>query len=115
MKKKIIPFVLLIFLSLNSFSTKISSTNVSYLALNKTKNFNFQKELFIVTADTVAIYKGPGSKYDQVGSLNKGDKVNVISKKFGSWYAIESNEIKGFLEKKFLKNINSENTKSIEN
>ena len=51
-----------------------------------------------VTADTLNIRKGPGTKYDSVGKVYKGDKVTILETD-GNWGKIE----KGWISLKYVK------------
>lgn len=48
-----------------------------------------------VTADSLLIRSGPGTQYQMIGSLYKGNKVTVNSK-VGNWYSITYGSINGY-------------------
>ncbi|WP_246483983.1 N-acetylmuramoyl-L-alanine amidase [Heyndrickxia vini] len=56
----------------------------------------------IVTATTLNVRSGPGTKYKTVGQLKKNKKVNIYEIK-GNWVYIIDGKLKGYVSKTYLK------------
>ncbi|WP_349407988.1 SH3 domain-containing protein [Pseudalkalibacillus sp. SCS-8] len=56
-----------------------------------------------VSATSLNIRSGPGTNHSVVGSLRKGDKVDVLQRKEG-WSQIQYNQLKGWVAERYLTN-----------
>lgn len=54
-----------------------------------------------VTADTLNVRSGPGTGYDRVGTLKKGDQVTILEETEG-WYKISSGDLTGYVSADYI-------------
>ena len=55
-----------------------------------------------VTASSLNVRTGPGTKYSRVGLLYRGAKVSITGES-GSWYKIKSGSLSGYVSKSYIK------------
>ena len=55
-----------------------------------------------VTASSLNVRTGPGTKYSRVGLLYRGAKVTITGES-GSWYQIKSGSLSGYVSKSYIK------------
>ena len=65
------------------------------------------KTTYAILTDNDSIYLGPDLDYDKVCDLNKGEKVELISKSIDDWYIVRYKDNYGFTKKE---NLNLDNT-----
>lgn len=65
----------------------------------------------VVNTKSLNIRKGAGTKYSKIGSLSKGDKVQVEGKTSSGWYRIKYKKTYGYVSAKYIK-ITSTNSSS---
>lgn len=70
-------------------STKHSSTDLTQASTTKEHPSKQTSTTHTITANQVLIRTGPSTRYRQIGSLNKGDTVQVMQQKSG-WCKIQS-------------------------
>ena len=56
-----------------------------------------QDELYFVSVETSFIRSGPGTNYNVVAELTKGNQVTLISEDFGDWWTVEYKSLNGFI------------------
>ncbi|WP_274653175.1 N-acetylmuramoyl-L-alanine amidase [Paenibacillus humicola] len=56
----------------------------------------------VVTGDSVRIRKGPGTSYDMIGSLSKGDKVNLLDSKSGWFKVLTESRVEGWMSGQYI-------------
>ena len=61
-----------------------------------------EKKTVSITASSLNIRSGPGTKYDIIGAVKKGKTVTVVGTN-GDWYKIEYNGKDGYINKKYTK------------
>lgn len=65
----------------------------------------------VVNTKSLNIRKGAGTKYSKIGSLSKGDKVQIEGKTSSEWYRIKYKKNYGYVSAKYIK-ITSTNSSS---
>ena len=55
----------------------------------------------VVNTKSLNIRKGAGTKYSKIGSLSKGDKVQVEGKTSSGWYRIKYKKTYGYVSAKY--------------
>ena len=57
----------------------------------------------IVTAESLNIRSGAGATYSKIGTLSKGDKVEIVEKLQNGWYKIKYDRGCGYVSGKYIK------------
>jgi N-acetylmuramoyl-L-alanine amidase len=75
------------------------------LASNFSSKAEAQSEVVIIDTDRLNIRSGPGLSYGVISTLNKNDKVSILSNQ-GDWYEIKFKDKKGWVAKWYTINDN---------
>ncbi len=74
-----------------------SATDISFANIENKRNEQFRNfDYRIITGNSVNFRKGAGTKYDSIGKLNKGYKVQYLES-IGSWVKVKYNSTEGFV------------------
>lgn len=57
----------------------------------------------MITTNSLNVRAGAGTNYNIIGSLSKGNKVEIVEKNIGDWYKIKYNDGIGFVSKSYVK------------
>ncbi|MEZ5003446.1 MAG: SH3 domain-containing protein [Chitinophagales bacterium] len=57
---------------------------------------------YTVGSETLNMRSGPGENYTVIAKLEKGLKVEIISKEYGVWWSVECQGISGFVHSNYL-------------
>ena len=55
----------------------------------------------VINANSLNVRKGPSTSFDIIGTLNGGDKVNIVGKS-NDWYKIEYNGVYGYVSGSYI-------------
>ncbi|GAA0105426.1 C40 family peptidase [Paraclostridium sordellii] len=78
------------------------STGVSFANGNNEGNLQIKSvDHRVVTGNSVNFRKGPGTNYNSIGKLNKGDRVEYLET-VGSWIKVKYNSTEGFVHSNYI-------------
>ncbi|CEQ09393.1 cell wall hydrolase; phosphatase-associated protein [[Clostridium] sordellii] len=79
-----------------------TSTGVSFANGNNEGNLQIKSvDHRVVTGNSVNFRKGPGTNYNSIGKLNKGDRVEYLET-VGSWIKVKHNSNEGFVHSNYI-------------
>ncbi|MFR6017816.1 MAG: SH3 domain-containing protein [Paraclostridium sordellii] len=79
-----------------------TSTGVSFANGNNEGNLQIKSvDHRVVTGNSVNFRKGPGTNYNSIGKLNKGDRVEYLET-VGSWIKVKHNSNEGFVYSNYI-------------
>ncbi|CEN92519.1 MAG: SH3 domain-containing protein [Paeniclostridium sp.] len=79
-----------------------TSTGVSFANGNNEGNLQIKSvDHRVVTGNSVNFRKGPGTNYNSIGKLNKGDRVEYLET-VGSWIKVKYNSNEGFVHSNYI-------------
>ena len=79
-----------------------TSTGVSFANGNNEGNLQIKSvDHRVVTGNSVNFRKGPGTNYNSIGKLNKGDRVEYLET-VGSWIKVKYNSTEGFVHSNYI-------------
>ncbi|CEP79537.1 SH3 domain-containing protein [Paraclostridium sordellii] len=79
-----------------------ASTGVSFANGNNEGNLQIKSvDHRVVTGNSVNFRKGPGTNYNSIGKLNKGDRVEYLET-VGSWIKVKYNSTEGFVHSNYI-------------
>ncbi|CEO26518.1 C40 family peptidase [Paraclostridium sordellii] len=79
-----------------------TSTGVSFANGNNEGNLQIKSvDHRVVTGNSVNFRKGPGTNYNSIGKLNKGDRVEYLET-VGSWIKVKHNSNEGFIHSNYI-------------
>ena len=79
-----------------------TSTVVSFANGNNEGNLQIKSvDHRVVTGNSVNFRKGPGTNYNSIGKLNKGDRVEYLET-VGSWIKVKHNSNEGFVHSNYI-------------
>ncbi|CEQ18650.1 C40 family peptidase [Paraclostridium sordellii] len=79
-----------------------TSTGVSFANGNNEGNLQIKSvDHRVVTGNRVNFRKGPGTNYNSIGKLNKGDRVEYLET-VGSWIKVKHNSNEGFVHSNYI-------------
>ena len=79
-----------------------TSTGVSFANGNNKGNLQIKSvDHRVVTGNSVNFRKGPGTNYNSIGKLNKGDRVEYLET-VGSWIKVKHNSNEGFVHSNYI-------------
>lgn len=80
-----------------NYKNGIGYCSASYLKKVETSTSTPSTKQMIVKVDDLSVRNGAGTNYTKLGSLNKGDKVTVVSELSNGWVKIEFNNGYGYV------------------
>ena len=80
-----------------NYKNGIGYCSASYLKKVETSTSTPSTKQMIVKVDDLSVRNGAGTNYTKLGSLNKGDKVTVVSELSNGWVKIEFNNGHGYV------------------
>ena len=77
-------------------------TSIAALLIASTLSATAYAETALVTGSEVNVRSGPGADFAILGSYSRGDTVEVLDRRDGSWYTVDFNGTVGYMSADFL-------------
>ncbi|MFZ7825991.1 SH3 domain-containing protein [Priestia sp. 40] len=84
-----------------NYNGRTGYVSSDYVQASGTTTPPTESTTYIVTASTLNVRSGAGTNYASIGSVTKGQKLSVVSKR-GSWYKINYNGRTGYVSSDYV-------------